>query len=68
MKAVIELLRLARDEEHNARVKAEQQRDELLAQYARTTTQVIEALPIPVAPVPGAGELKGGEPGEVVAS
>jgi hypothetical protein len=64
LRQLVDLLKIGRDEEHNARVKAESQRDELLAKYARTTAQVLEALPVPgpLAPDPG------GDPDATVAA
>lgn len=70
LRQLVDLLRTARDEEREARLKAEKQRDELLARYAQTTAQVISALPVPTppAPDPGAQLQPGGDPGATVAA
>jgi hypothetical protein len=57
----------ARDDEHLARVNAEKQRDDLLAQYAKTTVQVIESLPISSSNAVGVLD-PGGDPDAAVAS
>lgn len=50
LQEIIKTLREARQDERQARITAERQRDELMAEYAKTTVKVISALPIPGSP------------------
>lgn len=70
LQEIIKTLREAWRNEHQARVKAEKQRDELLDQYAQTTVKVIAGLPISGSPDESAARAldPGGDPDAVVAS
>jgi hypothetical protein len=69
MRQLIDLVRIARDEEREGRIRAERQRDELLAKYAATAVQVISALPVATAE-PGVPRVPhpGGDPDATVAA